>query len=234
MITAHYSLPDIEHAIFQVWNFMEENFHVKSDWISQSEDDLWRELVSCILGSRVRFEVAYAAVEKLEECKLLKARRRKRRFQKYEDDASAALSGAYPFYRVRAKQLREAAERLYGRSESIHDFLKDDLDVRSARRLLIKEIAGIGPKQASLFLRNIGFNRHIAVLDVHVLRYMNWVGLTERLIMSIPTIRKYEKLEDVFIKHACSLGCTPDRFDLAIWTVLKVIREEVKTCGQFL
>ena len=228
MSLAHYSLPIIEHAIFDVWNSIEAKRHTKSDWVSHSEDNLWRELVSCILGSRVRFEVAYAAVERLEENELLTARRRESRFQQYEDDATAALSGGYPFYRLRARQLREAAERLYGKSGSIRGFLQDALDVRAARRLLTDEIAGLGPKQASLFLRNIGFAQYVAVLDVHVLAYMNWVGLTEKLFRSVPTIRKYETLEDAFIQHACSLGCSPDRFDLAVWVVLKVAREEAR------
>ncbi len=228
MNAVHYSLTTIEHAIFDVWSSMERKRHTMSSWISQSEDYLWRELVSCILGSRVRFEVAYAAVERLEECELLTARRRESRFKQYQDDVTAALSDGYPFYRIRAKQLREAAERLYGRSKSIRGFLQDARDVRTARRLLTDEIAGIGPKQASLFLRNIGFAQHVAVLDVHVLAYMNWVGLTEKLFRSVPTIRKYETLEDAFIQHACSLGCSPDRFDLAVWVVLKVAREEAR------
>ena len=229
MSVARYSISTIEHAIFDVWKTMEGKRRTMVDWVSQSEDFLWRELVSCILGSRVRFEVAYAAVGRLEEYELLTAKRRENRFKQYEDDATAALSGGYPFYRIRAKQLREAAERLYSKSQSIRGFLQETLDVRAARRLLTAEIAGLGPKQASLFLRNIGFTQHVAVLDVHVLTYMNWVGLTEKPLKAVPIIRKYEALEDAFINHACSLGCSPDRFDLAVWVVLKVAREEART-----
>lgn len=228
MSVSLYSLSNIEHAIFDVWSSIEKMHSTMLDWASQSEDSLWRELVSCILGSRVRFEVAYAAVERLEDYELLTARRRESRFKQYEDDAIAALSGGYPFYRIRARQLRKAAERLYGRSESIRGFLRDAPDVREARRLLSEEIAGLGPKQASLFLRNIGFADHVAILDVHVLTYMNWAGLTEKPLKSVPTIQKYETLEDTFIKHAISLGCSPDRFDLAVWIVFKVAREEAR------
>ena len=93
------------------------------------------------------------------------------------------------------------------------------------------EISGLGPKQASLFLRNIGYAKHVAVLDVHVLTYMSWVGLTDAPLKSVPTIHKYEMLEDLFIEHACSFGCTPDQFDLAVWVVVKVAKEQSKSWG---
>ena len=87
----------------------------------------------------------------------------------------------------------------------------------------------MGPKQASLFLRNIGFAANVAVLDIHVLTYMRWVGLIETPVKSISTVRKYEALEDSFIEHAYSFGYAPDRFDLAVWVVVKVAKEEQRT-----
>jgi N-glycosylase/DNA lyase len=135
----------------------------------------------------------------------------------------------YPFYRVRANQIRRAAERLYGRRDTLRSFLEDSDDIRDARRRLAFEVPGLGPKQASLFLRNTGYATHIAVLDIHVLTYMRWVGLIEAPIKAVPTLRKYEELEDAFIEHAYSFGYTPDRFDLAVWVVVRVTKEEQKT-----
>ena len=185
--------------------------------------------MSCILGSRVRFETAHAAVERMNDMRLLSHSRRGGYFDQYERDTVTALSGGYPFYRVRANQIRRAAERLYGSRGSIREFLDSANDVRDARRLLSSEVSGLGPKQASLFLRNIGYAKHVAVLDVHVLTYMNWVGLTDAPLKSVSTVRKYEILEDSFIERAYSFGCTPDQFDLAVWVVVKVAKEESKS-----
>lgn len=231
MTTTHVSLPAIENAIRDVCSALDENNHQSPTWSRMNEDDLWRELVACVLGSRVRFEDAHAAVERMDEMKLLTNRRRSRRFDQYEEDMVTALSGGYPFYRVRAKQIRRAAERLYGSRGSVREFLDDARDTREARRRLASEVPGLGPKQASLFLRNIGYATHVAVLDVHVLTYMSWVGLTEEIVKSISTVRKYEMLEDSFIEHSYSLGYTPDRFDLAVWVVVKVAKEEYKSWG---
>lgn len=228
MTAIRFSLAAIEHAIRDVCCALDER--ALASWAKHNEDDLWRELVSCVLGSRVRFEAAHAAIERMDGMSLLSHSRRTARFDQYEEDTVAALSrGSYPFYRVRANQIRRAAERLYGSNGSIRDLLDSASDVRGARRLLAAEVSGLGPKQASLFLRNTGYAKHVAVLDVHILTYMSWVGLTDSLLNSVSTIGKYETLEDTFIEHAYSFGCLPDQFDLAVWVVVKVAKEESKT-----
>ena len=231
MSAVQYSLPAIECAIRDVCATLGETERASTSWSNQSEDDLWRELVACILGSRVRFEAAYSAVERMHDMLLLSSSRRTACFDQYEKDAVAALSGGYPFYRMRANQIRRAAEHLYGTRGSIRGVLNAVRDGRTARRLLAAEVSGLGPKQASLFLRNIGYTKRVAVLDVHVLTYMNWVGLTDTPIKSVSTVRKYETLEDAFIEHAWSFGSAPDRFDLAVWVVVKTAKEEAKSWG---
>jgi len=243
MAVTHVSLPEIENAIREVCFALDEKNYQTPSWARMTEYDLWRELVACILGSRVRFETAHSAVKRIERMRLLSQSRRSSRFDQYERDVMGALSGEslrkdgaepqsrYPFFRIRANQIRRAAERLYGDCGSIREFLDDARDVREARRRLASEVSGLGPKQASLFLRNIGYAAHVAVLDVHVLTYMSWIGLTDTPVKSVSTIQKYETLEDAFIAHSCSLGHTPDRFDLAVWVVVKVAKEEYKTWG---
>ncbi len=237
MSVAGIPLPAIKNAIREICFALEERGHRPPTSIGMTEDELWRELVACILGSRVRFEVAHAAVERMERRRLFCEHRRSSRFEEYEQEVVRVLStvdgqsepSRYPFFRVRANQIRRAAERLYGCHESIRAFLEDSSDIRDARRRLASEISGLGPKQASLFLRNVGYAAHVAVLDVHVLTYMNWVGLTKSPIKAIPSVGKYELLEDVFIEHAHSCGYTPDHFDLAVWVVVRVAKEDQRT-----
>ncbi len=237
MTITHIPLPAINNAIREVCFALEEMCQQSPSWMGMTEDDLWRELVACILGSRVRFEIAHSALERMERQGLLCRRRRSSRFQQYEQDVMAVLLGRgapeksnrYPYFRVRANQIRRAAERLYETGDTLRSFLEDSRDIRNARRRLTLEVSGLGPKQASLFLRNIGYSAHVAVLDIHVLTYMSWVGLTETPMKSVPTVRKYEALEDAFIEHAYSFGYTPERFDLAVWVVVRVAKEEQKT-----
>lgn len=219
-----YSLPVIEHAIRDVCSILEDRAF--ASWEQYSEDDLWRELVYCILGSRVKFEVVHAAIERMDELFLLSRSRRNAHFDRYEEDTVTALSKGYPFYRVRARQIRRAAEHLYSSHGSISNLLKRASDTRGVRRTLAAEIAGLGPKQASLFLRNIGFAKRIAVLDVHVLTYLSWIGLTDVPLKSVSTMGKYEALEDAFLNHSKSFGISPEQFDLGVWVVMKVAKAE--------
>ena len=229
MTTIRFSLSAIKRAIRDVCSTLGERSTVS--WRKHSEDDLWRELVFCILGSRVKFAAVHAAVERMDGMCLLSHPRQNARFDQYEEDTLTALYGGYPFYRGRANQIRRAAERLYSSRGSILELLDSASDARNARRLLASEVAGLGPKQASLFLRNIGYTKRIAVLDVHVLTYLSLVGLVDTPIKSVTTLAKYQALEDSFIDHAYSFGCSPDRFDLAVWVVMKVAKEESKAWG---
>lgn len=239
MTTTQISLSAINNAIREVCFELESKCYRPTCWDITTEGELWCELVACILGSRVRFEIAHSAVERLEKQHLFRKSKRLSSFQQYELDLIEALSQRnplgkshrYPFFRVRASQIRQAAERIYGSNDSLRTLLKNSCDIQDARRQLALEVPGLGPRQASLFLRNIGYTPHITILDIHVLAYMSWVGLTKTPVKSIPTIRKYEALESVFIEHAYSFGYSPDRFDFAVWVVVKVVKEEQGAWG---
>ena len=231
----------IANAVQQVYHAIEEKEPISLPWTAAKEDILWRELVACILGSRVRFEIAQAAVARMDKANLFSALHRSTRYAKYEQDIFNVLSvanktfksiygrGCYPFARLRASQISQAAKRLYSDNGSIHGLLYDVQDPQMARRHLAAEVPGLGPKQASLFLRNIGYAEDIAVLDVHVLTYMNWIGLTPVPIKSVPTIRRYETLERMLIEHSSANGFRPDHFDVAVWIVVRTAKKEFRT-----
>ena len=224
-----FSIFDIDAAIRSVCRTIgERGRRPVGDWKGCSEDELWRELVSCILGSRVRWESAWRALEGMEEKRLLGSARRSAGYDEYERDIGRVLSNGYPFYRVRAQQVRSAAERVYGCGRTIRGLLEEASEVRHARRILSDGIPGIGPKQASLFLRNIGYSEEVAVFDVHVLSYMRWAGLTKAELKSVSTVERYEELEKSFLEHALWFGYPISDFDVAVWIVAKVVKEDGK------
>jgi len=242
MLAAGIPLPRLERAIREVCTCLQEKYLPKFEWETLGEDELWRELVACILGSRVRYDVVYSAIERMKKANLLSATPTLTKRPKYEEDVLSALSetsgledvcgvqSRYPFPRLRAGQISSAAETLYSNGGTIRSFLERAQDVREARRQLVRDIAGLGPKQASLFLRNIGYTAQVAVLDVHVLTYMEWVGLTPSPVRTVRTIRQYETLEGAFIEHSYSSGFPPDRFDLAVWVVVRMVKKDHASC----
>jgi N-glycosylase/DNA lyase len=242
MTTVRIPLPRLEHAIREVCNYLHEKNIRRTRWESLSEYDLWRELVACILGSRVKYEVAYSAIERMDKANLFTITQSVRKCATYKQDVIHALLGyskgqdrygvqkRYPFYRLRAGQIYSAAKTIYSNGGTVRDLLDSTQDVQEVRRRLVTEVDGLGPKQASLFLRNIGYAAYLAVLDVHVLTYMDWIGLTPKFVESVRTIHQYEMLEDKFIEHSCSSGFPPDRFDLAVWVVVRVVKRDYTTC----
>jgi len=242
MTVASIPLPQLELAIQEVCNCLHDGHGCRATWGNMSEEELWRELIACILGSRVRFDVAHSAMERLEKAGLVSRGPHITKYMNYEQDVLCTLSGTgeaqkslgnekrYPFSKMRARQIRLAAEALYSNGGSIRRLLKNTRDVRKTRRHLATAVAGLGPKQASLFLRNIGYAAHVAVLDVHVLTYMEWVGLVPLRIRAVRTLRQYETLEDAFIEHSYSSGFPPNLFDLAVWVVVRVVKKEYMQC----
>lgn len=238
MTSIRLTLSCIKSAIQEVCRILEQENNQQPLWTSMSEEELWRELVACILGSRVRYDVAYAAVDQMERANLFSAEHRFSERDEFEKDIIRALSetiwqqgrdrfpGKYPFPKLRASQISAAAQKLYSEGGSIRRLLTDKRDLREVRRHLATEVPGLGPKQASLFLRNIGFAFHIAVLDVHVLTYMHWIGLISPHVKFARTIRQYETLEWTFIEHSYSVGFPPNLYDIAVWVVIRLIKKE--------
>jgi len=232
-MTISESLPKIKKAIRDVCKELENDSRKFYSWSSLFEDDLWRELVACILGSRVRFDVVTSAIDRMQKAKLFSISGQSVDFDKYEISVRNSLSGEnnkqnqkYPFPRIKSTQIRTAAERFYANNETVQGFLNKFSDVYEVRRVLNKEVSGIGPKQASLFLRNIGFTKDIAVLDSHVLSYMNWFGLTKSFIKKVKNLNHYENLENNFINHCYSVGHYPDNYDVAIWVVVRLSKKD--------
>ncbi len=207
-----------------------------------SEDCLWRELVSCILGSRVRFSLISPALERMDAAGLFSSSYRLSRPDQREGDVAVALWGGdrkqdasawlsrYPFPLLRARQISKAATFIYANGGSIRRLLSESQGVRELRRYFSANVAGIGPKQASLFVRNIGYTADVAVLDAHVLSYMNWLGLMPSPLKTVRTVRQYELLEDVFVEHSLAAGYSPDLYDLAVWVVVRVAKKEFTLC----
>ncbi len=173
------SLGSINRAIRALCPVIEERINSRShsEW---REIDLRKELVGCVLGSQVRHEMAVAATENLEASGLMADRW----WCNSLDDGFGTMvfevlsgncvglkhSGGYRFPSARAQQLEKARNSLV--RIPLKDRVLSGKSPFEIRKQLISDIPGLGPKQASMFLRNIGMSYDLAILDVHVLRFL--------------------------------------------------------------
>lgn len=105
------------------------------------------------------------------------------------------------FYKRKAIYIKEAIKKL----RTIK--LPED---ESARDLLVKEIYGLGYKEASHFLRNIG--RDFVILDRHIL---DWLGVSQRSLSR----KKYLEIEEKFRDIAKRTGKSVSELDLLLWSM---------------
>ncbi len=205
------------------------NTQYKSSW---SEFDLRRELVACILGSQVRYETALKALLLLEKAKLLNDDHWTGPNDTFEAEVFNVLSGGtlnfnekwcYRFPKIRSKQISKTRDKISERSisERIYDFKNP----KKLREVLVFEISGLGPKQASMFLRNIGISYDLAILDTHVLNYMDLKNLLCLKKAKVNTIKNYEKSEKIVNKYAKEIGYPVGFMDWALWATMRAARE---------
>ena len=112
------------------------------------------------------------------------------------------------FYKRKGEYLKEAVE-------NVDLFKIMDMDTFRARRFLVKNVRGIGWKEASHLLRNVG-RFDVAIVDRHVLRWM----CENKLIPSIPTSlteKSYLEFEELLRGIASENRTTLGELDLRIW-----------------
>ncbi len=86
---------------------------------------------------------------------------------------------------------------------------------KKARQWLADNIKGLGFKEASHFMRNVGYKK-IAIIDRHILRVMKENKLIKEIPKSI-TRKKYIEIEDIFNALAKKLNMNSAELDLYMW-----------------
>jgi len=97
----------------------------------------------------------------------------------------------------------------------IKTIVKNFKDARQAREWLQKNIKGIGWKESSHFLRNVGFD-DVAILDRHVLAVLHEHKLIDEVPRSLACSR-YLEIEEKLRKLARELNIPLGELDLYLW-----------------
>jgi len=194
----------------------------------RAEEALIYELICCILSSQVPYDLAISATECLIGDGLAQWA-----FVLPVDELEQAVttillkplhtpsgSRRYRFPHRKAREIASAFERFRLSQGSIAEFLRQYPEPAKARHWLVENISGLGPKQASMFLRNAGHSRDLAILDRHILKYMRLIQISD-LGAGVSRLKDYEKEERRFADHAALLGFPVGILDSAVWIVLR-------------
>ncbi|MCK5451397.1 MAG: N-glycosylase/DNA lyase [Candidatus Omnitrophica bacterium] len=108
--------------------------------------------------------------------------------------------------------------RLFSDGEKIK--IKNRIDpknIQKTRQWFAENVKGIGYKEASHFLRNIGLGQDLAILDVHVLRNM----IKYEVINDIPknmSKKRYLELENKLRDFSKNINIPMAELDLLFWS----------------
>lgn len=174
-----------------------------------NDEQIFRELVFCILAAGTSAKMGIATVAEINDI-LLDAD---------VPELSQRLKGIYRFYNVRAGYIVHTRNFLIEKYDlKLKDHLLSIRDHLQRRDFLAmtRDIRGIGFKEASHFLRNIGF-RGYSILDKHVVKGLYELGVIDDT--KPPSTRKrYLAIETRLNSFAVKNGFDPDELDLLLWS----------------
>ena len=217
------------------------------NWDSYTEEDLLYEACVCIFGSQMVFEVAEAAAQTLRDQGLLRPPTIFVQIENYKELLVVAMSGSFSIssngkkrkLRVRFKNrsaslLVATLARMRAQEETFVKILQtcshSPFPAQEARKHLIRVVCGFGPKQASLFLRRIGFCFDLAILDTHIIDYLRAKRGIDLKPSALSQLRRYEEIEAEFRKIAKEFGYPVGCVDLAMWVTVRVAKREAVWC----
>lgn len=208
---------------------------VRSASKSHTERRLWWELSSCILSSQVPYPLAVSAANAIDKEKLLlntQASPEKLVKQLIELLSVPLMvegrARKYRFPVARAQHLTATRATITSETGSLRELVNNFNCAMEARTWFVEHVPGIGPKQASMFLRNAGVSYDLAILDRHVLNYMSTLGLYSGTKHFISGLKQYKRHEEVLREHAQELDCPVGLLDWAIWIVMRVANRNME------
>ena len=116
----------------------------------------------------------------------------------------------YRFPNVRAKYIVEAQNYI----SELESVINSNIDEIKLREWVIKNIKGLGYKEASHFLRNIGY-KNLAIIDFHIVDLLVKYDLIEK--PKSMTKKKYLEIENVLKLIGGELHLDMAKLDLYLW-----------------
>ncbi|MEM4554353.1 MAG: N-glycosylase/DNA lyase [Candidatus Anstonellaceae archaeon] len=169
---------------------------------------LFEELAFCILTPQSKAVLCHEAILELKKSGLL--------FEGDEKEIAAVLKGKARFHNNKARFL-VAAREFFGRDgfKSLKEltFMENN---KKARELLVKNVKGIGLKEATHYLRNVGRGEGLAILDRHVLKNLALHKVIKKPPKSL-TKSQYSKIEEKMVAFCKKMKVPIEHADLLFW-----------------
>jgi N-glycosylase/DNA lyase len=167
----------------------------------QSIDEIFKELCFCIMTANCGAEKCIEVHEGIHNGFLnLSQEKLTEKFKEL----------GYRFPNIRSEYIIKARKDKEVLAKIIHSYE----DINELRDWIVRKIKGIGYKEASHFLRNIGFKNY-AIIDFHIVDLLTKNNLIEK--PKTMTKRKYLEIEEILKKIGDRLNLNMAELDLYLW-----------------
>ena len=156
-----------------------------------NDKELFRELCFCLLAANTSSRMASRVMSQVSDVI----------FTGSEEDIK--------------KELKSLSCRFFNR-RAHYIYLAQKVPIKKDREYLVKNIKGLGYKEASHFLRNIG-EKNYAILDKHILRTLEECKVIKELPKSLNK-KRYLEIEEKMKSWSNKIGINMDELDLVLWS----------------
>lgn len=174
----------------------------------QGDKEIFAELAFCLLTPQSKARCCWDAIEKLVEKDTL-----------YKGKSNEILKQLNKVRFKYKKAIYITLARQYllkNGSLNIKARLNESASPFETREWLVKNIKGLGYKEASHFLRNIGMGQGLAILDRHILKNMKLAGVIKEIPDSM-TRKDYLETEKKLASFAKKINIPMEELDLVLW-----------------
>lgn len=176
----------------------------------EPNEKIFSELCFCLCTPQTKASAANKAIKELEQTGLL--------LSGNAGNISCILEKSGVRFHNNKANFIVAARNYFSRAGQmkIKGMLNTD-DLWGLRNWLADNIKGLGYKEASHFLRNIGYGKDVAILDRHILTEL----CKHKVISEIPLVlpkNKYLHIERLMKEFARNLNISMAELDMVFWS----------------
>lgn len=180
----------------------------KELWVKGNDEKIFEEMSFCILTPQSKARACCNAIDRLKDSGLLFRGSDKEIAEKINDVRFKNKKAAYL---VKARNFFSKNGKV-----SIKSVISQFEDIHACREWLVSHITGLGYKEASHFLRNIGFGENIAILDRHVLKNLKNLAVIKEVPESLSRA-KYLDIEKRMAAFSEQIRIPLSHLDLVLW-----------------
>jgi N-glycosylase/DNA lyase len=199
-------IKEIKNLPFDVQSRIDQRLKEFSSFSLKPSEEWFSELCFCILTANAKAKTALAVQADLGA----------KGFLSLPEKAlvNKLLEHKHRFHNTKASRIVEA-RKYFDVKLKIQSIVKEK-DQSAAREWLVKNVKGLGLKEASHFLRNTG-HEDVAIIDRHIIALLG-----ENNLIDIPktvTPKAYAEIEACCSRLSQNLNISLSRLDLCMWYI---------------